>query len=174
MTEETIFRYGNLLRIVTVLVMLFAGMMGYIFSRAIATYRPGDAVYFIVGIPFIVVFATFPLLAYRDIVISKDGMRRSFFGIRSALVRWETIVSVRCGEMSASDGSVKSYHLQTKVGSPFGGVSVMSMIDDVDILVEAIEHEVITRKIPISGWDVNTLVQLDRLPAPAKGPAAWR
>ncbi len=49
----------------------------------------------------------------------------------------------------------------------------MTMIDDVEMLVARIDAEVSKRAIPITAWDVNKLVTLDRLPSPKKGAAAW-
>ena len=153
--------------------LMLTGMATYAFFRAFQVFRLEDLIYFVVGIPFVAVFATLPVLAYRDVELSDAGVGRAFPGTRTRIISWEKIVAVRCGVISPVDHSVGSYHLQTRAGSPFGGVRIMSMIDDVDQLVARIDSEVKQRGIPVSAWDVNKLITLNQLPRPKKGAAAW-
>ncbi|MEX1828329.1 hypothetical protein [Luteibacter sp. CQ10] len=173
MEKKAIFKYGNLLRIIGFLSIVIVAMALYAFMRAIETFREGDEIYFVIGVPLIGAFVAFPLLAYRDVVLSEEGIGRALFGFRMGFTRWDNIVSVRCGVISNKDRTVTSYHLRTKAASPFGGVSVMSMIEDVDALTEAISNEVRNRRIPVFAWEGSVLVELDYLPPPTKGPAAW-
>jgi len=167
------FRYGRLSWLALALSLTVTGMAIYAFTRAAQAPRDGDLIYFAVGIPFVAVLVISPLLAYRDVIVSDEGVGRAFFGFQTRFVHWEKVEAVRCGVVSKGDSSVGSYHLQTRIESPFGGVRITSMIDDVGSLVDAISKEVTRREIPVSAWEVNKLIILDRLPPPKKGPAAW-
>jgi hypothetical protein len=173
MSETATFRYGKLLWLASVLSVALLAMAAYAFFKAAMVFTSGDLTYFLVGIPFVIAFVTFPMFAYQDVVVSSKGIGRSFFGVPNGFVSWGQITSVRCGVLSAGDRSVSSYHLRVGNRAIFGGVRVMTMIDDVDVLVARIDAEVSRRTISITAWDVDTLVTLDRLPPPKKGAAAW-
>ncbi|WP_448095740.1 hypothetical protein [Luteibacter yeojuensis] len=172
MTNAATFRYGKLAWLALALSLAMLAMAAYAFVRAAEAFNPGDLVYFVVGIPCVVAFVTAAMLSYRDIVTSSEGIGRSLFGIRTSFVAWGQITSVRCGVLSGGDRSVGNYHLRVDSRALFGGVRVMTMVDDVDALIARIDAEVVRRSIPVTAWDVNTLITLDRLPPPKKG--AWR
>ncbi|WP_185754274.1 hypothetical protein [Luteibacter sp. 9135] len=173
MPEKITFKYGKLPLLALLLSAAVFAMAAYAFFRAAIVFTSGDLIYFLVGIPFVIAFVTFPMFAYQDVVVSSEGIGRSFFGVPNGFVSWDKITSVRCGDLSAADRSVGNYHLRVGNRAIFGGVRVMTMIDDVEMLVARIDAEVSKRAIPITAWDVNKLVTLDRLPSPKKGAAAW-
>lgn len=173
MADKVTFKYGKLSWLALLLSTAVLAMAAYAFVRAAMVFTSGDLIYFLIGIPFIIAFVTFPMFAYQDVVVSSEGIGRSFFGVPNGFISWDQITSVRCGSLSAGDRSVNGYHLRIRDRALFSGVQVMTMIDDVDALVARIEAEVSRRAIPITAWDVNTLVTLDRLPPPTKGAAAW-
>lgn len=154
--------------------VLLATTAAYLFARAAESYRPGDLYLFVIGIPFVFLFAISAPISYRDVVVSNAGIRRSFFGLKFPLVRWADIVSVRCDVLTPVDHLVRSYHLRTRVNSPCGGVTVVTTIEDIESLVVLIRKEVVDRNIPVTAWDVNTLIDLDYLPSPVTGDAAWK
>lgn len=173
MADIVTFKYGRLLWLASVLSAAVLAMAAYAFVTAAMIFTSGDLIYFLLGIPCILAFVTSGMLAYRDVVVSSEGIGRSLFGIRTSFVSWGQISSVRCGVLTAGDRSVSSYHLRVGERALFGGVRVMTTIDDVDALVAIINAEVLSRGIPVTAWDVNTLITVDRLPPPTKGTAAW-
>lgn len=173
MSDTATFKYGKLLWLASVLSVALLAMAAYALFKAAIVFTPGDLIYFLVGIPFVIASVTFPMFAYQDVVVSSEGIGRSFFGVPNGFVSWGQITSVRCGVLSAGDRSVSSYHIRVGNRALFGGVRVMTMIDDVDTLVARIGREVLKRTIPVTAWDVNRVVVLDRLPPPTKGRAAW-
>ena len=60
------------------------------------------------------------------------------------------------------------------MNSPFGGVGIFTAIEDIESLFVLIRKEVVDRNIPVTAWDVNTLIDLDYLPSPVTGDAAWK
>ncbi len=121
MSKYKTFRYGRLSWLALALSLAVAGLAVYAFTRAAQAPRHGDLIYFAVGIPFVAVFVISPLLAYRDVIVSDEGVGRAFFGFQTRFVPWEKVEAVRCGVISNGDSSVGSYHLQTRIGSPLGG-----------------------------------------------------
>ncbi|MDR6644508.1 MULTISPECIES: hypothetical protein [unclassified Luteibacter] len=173
MDDSATFKYGRLAWLVLLVSLAIVSMATYAFIRAAQQFRPGDLPFFIVGIPLVTVCVVSPLLAYRDVVISSKGIGRSFFGVCTGLIPWERVTSVRCGVLSGNDQSVNTYHLRVGNRAIFGGVRLMTMIDDVDELIAKVSAEVERRAIPVTAWHANKLVTLERLPPPIKGPAAW-
>lgn len=171
--KRQVFQYGKLKWLVLGLSVVVVSMLSIGFSTALSSPRASDITPYVYLIPVMAVFVVFGLSIYRDVEVTELGVRRIFFGLKCRAVPWTQIVSVRCGPMSPKDGAVSSYHLRTRAGSLFGGVAFMCVIDDVDRLVDLVAVEVANRGIPVSAWDVNTLVQVDKLPPPRKGAAAW-
>jgi hypothetical protein len=172
--SREIFRYGSLRWIAPCLSLLMTGMVTWILGRAGLLAPSADMIYFFVIVPVMAVAVLAAPVAYRDVVISEAGIGRAFFGLSFGLVPWDKVKSVRCGVLKGKDRAVTGYHLRTRIGSPFGGVRVLSLIDDVDRLVSAIEVQVLKCGVPVTAWDVDTLITVDRLPPPVKGEAAWK
>src|ERR1700754_509535 len=122
MADMVTFKYGKLLWLASVLSAAVFAMAAYAFVRAAMVFTSGDLIYFVVGIPCIVAFVASGMLAYRDVVVSSEGIGRSFFGIRTGFVSWDQISSVRCGVLSPGDRSVSSYHLRVRERALFGGL----------------------------------------------------
>lgn len=173
MADNVTFKYGKLSWLALLLSMAVLAFAIYTFVKAAAVFAPGALICLAAGILCIIGFLIFAMVSYQDVVVSSEGIGRSFFGIPNGFVSWDQIISVRCGVLSAGDRSVSGYHLRKRNRALFSGVQIMTMIDDVDALFARIDAEVSRRSIPITAWDVNTLVTLDRLPPPTKGAAAW-
>jgi hypothetical protein len=173
MADTATFKYGRLSWLGLVLSASVVTMAAYALISAAQAFTSGEWIYFLVGISCIAAFAMSGVLAYRDVVVSSEGVGRSLFGIRTSFIFWDEVTEVRCGVLSAGDRTVGNYHLRVGNRALLGGVRVMTMIDDVDALVSRIDLEVTSRDIPVTAWDVNTLITLDRLPPPKKGAAAW-
>ncbi|MDQ7997128.1 MAG: hypothetical protein AAGC76_14915 [Luteibacter sp.] len=173
MADIATFKYGKLSWLGLVLSAAVVTMAAYAFISASRAFSSGDLIYFVVGIPCVAAFAMSGLLAYRDVVVSSEGIGRSLFGIRTRFILWHQVTEVRCGVLSAGDRTVGSYHLRVGNRALLGGVRVMTMIDDIDALVARIDAEVMRRAIPVTAWDLNTLITVNRLPPPKKGAAAW-
>ena len=123
----------------------------------------------LVFVPVTLVVIAAAVFAYRDIVISLDGIRRPYLGLRGRLVRWDNVVRITCGLLSSDETTVDSYFLQTREGIPIFGVSIFSVIDDAERLISAVNIEVGRRKLPVTAWRANEKVALEHLPKPRVG-----
>lgn len=92
--------------------------------------------WFLVGVftPLGVLFhACLPMIC-RDVVISAEGIGRSFLGLRGRFVTRDAISSVECSLLASSDGKAKYYHIRCRNQRRRVGVTVWSAIDDIERL----------------------------------------
>ncbi|MDR6644502.1 hypothetical protein J2X57_003745 [Luteibacter sp. 1214] len=175
MKNVEVFKFGVmrwLLPIVSLGVIVF-------FVAAIVDLTPKDRSehWFLVQVlfPFAVIFHVCLAMICRDVVISTEGIGRSFLGLRGRFLPWDAISSVDCCPLPSSDGKVKYYHLRCGGQRRRGGVTLWSAIDDVERLVSLIEVEIKQRKIPIlkrNALDTG-MVEMERMPSPVTDYRAW-
>lgn len=175
MKNVDVFKFGVmrwLLPIVSLGVIVF-------FVAAIVDLTPKDRSdhWFLVRVlfPFGVLFHVCLAMICRDVVISTEGIGRSFLGLRGRFVTWDAISSVDCSPLASSDGRAKYYYLRCGKPRRRRGVTVWSVIDDVERLVSLIEVEIKQRKIPIlkrNALDTG-MVEMERMPLPVTDYRAW-
>lgn len=127
-------------------------------------YRPGDWIYPVIMAPFAILTVYLSLAIWLDVVVTDEGLRKPFYGLRGRFVSWDAIKSARFIP-GRDDGW--TYVFFTDSHSFLGALRFTSAIRDADRLVERVNEELLRRHVPIRTWKGSTLVAADRLPAPS-------
>lgn len=170
MDDIQTFKYRKLRPLGFVLAAAFTGVSTYISAVSVQRYPIEQY------LPVLLVFISATLVviaaavfAYRDIVVSLDGIRRPYLGLRGRLVLWDDVVCITCGVLSSDETTVNSYFLQARKGIPVFGVSILSVVDDAERLIATVNAQLGPRAVPITAWRAYGRVALDYLPMPGVG-----
>jgi len=170
---DDVFKYKKMRPLGFILASAFTAMTTCICVASIQRYEADQYVpVLVVFVPITSFVIAAAVLAYRNVVLSADGIRQPLLGLRGRLVLWDDIMCVRCGVLADGEETVTSYRIQTKRWSPVFGVTIMSLMDNAERLIVAIDVEMGRRQVPITAWRSNERITLTHLPKPERS-SGW-
>ena len=163
MSKEETYTYGSNKVVQLALLAICVAIATFLLVNG--KYRPGDWIYPTIMVPVALFAAYLSLVIWLDVVVTDEGVRKPFYGLRGRFVSWDAIESARF--VPQRDGGWM-YIFFTASHPVLGSLRFTSTIGNADRLVERVNEELLRRNVPIRTWKGGTLVAAERLPEPGE------
>jgi hypothetical protein len=153
------FTYGRNKYISAALVCVFYIFVGCMF--AFGKFRPEDWWYAVIYLSPVTVMAAFSIIAWLDVVITEDGVRKTIFGFGGWFLSWRDIRAVRVTPNRNGDWGCM---FLPRSRSIFSAILVQSSLGDIETFVDVVNEQLHRRGIPVQQWNGNKLHDVEGIP----------